>query len=437
MIKKLIAVLLVAVMACSPFVMPVFSADTTTEKYKKKISELQKQEQQYQSMLNQTKSDIKKKEEYKNTLVSQIGVLSTEISSSHEQIDKLNTSINKKQKSINKANKSITTQMEALKKRVRTIYMAGGTSDLEIILGAKDFSDFLDKFELIRTLSDYDQQLIKKIRTQLEKITEEKTALEGEKTEVQKTQKTLQSKQKKLSGVLKENENILSALYSSQNNAQAMLSNASSQEKEIQSQLSAYYKRKEAAKKAAQAVVPVPTSPINTPTPKNSTKYTPSYSGGGGSAPSFTGSGGSAASVKPSGFTWPVPGFYGVVSPFNENRGYSHKGIDISGGGIMGATVVAAASGTVIGSNNACRHNWGKSGSCGCGGGYGNYVLIAHSGGKTTLYGHLSSAAVTSGMTVSKGQTIGFVGSTGWSTGAHLHYECRIGGTPYNPMSEY
>ena len=103
----------------------------------------------------------------------------------------------------------------------------------------------------------------------------------------------------------------------------------------------------------------------------------------------------------------------------------------------MGATVVAADGGTVIESNNTCTHNWGKNGSCGCGGGYGNYVIIDHGNGKTTIYGHLSSASVSSGQTVSRGETIGYVGSTGWSTGAHLHFETRSGGVAYNPMSEF
>jgi murein DD-endopeptidase MepM/ murein hydrolase activator NlpD len=138
-----------------------------------------------------------------------------------------------------------------------------------------------------------------------------------------------------------------------------------------------------------------------------------------------------------SGFAWPVPGHYYVISSFAEDRGYSHKGVDITGGGIMGATCVAALGGTVVTSNNTCSHNWGKSGSCGCGGGYGNYVLIDHGNGKTTLYAHLSSATVSTGSQVGKGQTIGYIGSTGWSTGAHLHYECRYNGAIYDPMSEY
>lgn len=103
----------------------------------------------------------------------------------------------------------------------------------------------------------------------------------------------------------------------------------------------------------------------------------------------------------------------------------------------MGATVVAAYQGTVIASYNGCVHNWGKDGSCGCGGGYGNYVMIDHGNGKITVYGHLTNSIVSVGDTVSTGQTIGYVGSTGNSTGAHLHFECRYNGVKYNPMDEY
>ena len=104
----------------------------------------------------------------------------------------------------------------------------------------------------------------------------------------------------------------------------------------------------------------------------------------------------------------------------------------------MGADVVAAKEGVVIDSYNGCYHNWPKEyGSCGCGGGYGNYVMIAHDDGKMTVYGHLSTTMVYTGQHVYQGQVIGFVGSTGHSTGAHLHFETRLNGVKYNPMTEY
>lgn len=401
MIKKILSAILVLIMACTPLFAVVTSADTTTDAYKKKISELQAKENEYQAALDKTASDIKNKKAYSDTLVSQIEVLSKQISTYHSQISELSTSIAEKQAVINTAKKKISKQMDYLKGRVRAIYMAGETSDLDIILGAKDFSDFIDKCDMVERLSQSDKEVISTVQTQLNKVQDEKKLLVSDRADLEEAQGELQGKQDKLTALLEKNEKILSSLYGDQSDAKSKLRNLELQEKEIQGKIDAYL--------ASQ----------NT-----------SNNGGGNNTPQNI-------TVSPSGFAWPVPGYYYVISPFNENRGYSHKGIDITGGGIMGATCVAANGGTVIGSNNSCSHNWGKSGSCGCGGGYGNYVLISHPGGKTTMYGHLSSVTVSTGQSVRKGQTIGYVGSTGWSTGAHLHYETRLNGIPYNPMSEH
>lgn len=132
-------------------------------------------------------------------------------------------------------------------------------------------------------------------------------------------------------------------------------------------------------------------------------------------------------------FGWPCPGFYTLTSGFGPRWGTHHSGIDISSGGIAGASVVASMSGTVISVVTGCPHDYGKSSSCGCGGGYGNYVIVQHSDGYSTLYAHMSSVAVSSGQTVSQGQTLGYVGSTGFSTGPHLHFEVRVNGNRVDP----
>lgn len=121
-------------------------------------------------------------------------------------------------------------------------------------------------------------------------------------------------------------------------------------------------------------------------------------------------------------FCWPVVGLYTVTSPFGyRSLGY-HRGIDISGANASGSLVVAGASGTVV------EAGWST-------GGYGNYVIIDHGNGVETLYGHMldNSLMVSAGDTVTKGQAIGRVGNTGYSFGAHLHFEVRINGNRYNP----
>jgi murein DD-endopeptidase MepM/ murein hydrolase activator NlpD len=127
-------------------------------------------------------------------------------------------------------------------------------------------------------------------------------------------------------------------------------------------------------------------------------------------------SGGADATPSSAGLVWPVSG--PVTSPFGWRWGRMHEGIDIGVG--YGTPIRAAASGTVI--------------YCGWEGGYGNLVVIDHGGNLATAYGHQSSIAVGCGQQVSQGQVIGYVGSTGHSTGPHLHFEVRIGGSPVDPL---
>lgn len=142
-----------------------------------------------------------------------------------------------------------------------------------------------------------------------------------------------------------------------------------------------------------------------------------------------------APTVADSGFAWPAPGFSYISSYFGSRWGTNHNGIDIGDAGIMGGSAIASQSGIVITVNNNCTHNYAKSSSCGCGGGYGNYVVISHDGTYSTLYGHLSYASVSVGDYVNRGDVIGAIGSTGFSTGAHLHFEVRVDGSPQNPSN--
>lgn len=131
-------------------------------------------------------------------------------------------------------------------------------------------------------------------------------------------------------------------------------------------------------------------------------------------------------------WTWPAPASYTISSGFGTRWGSRHAGIDIANG-VQGTSAVAAKSGTVIKVVSGCTHNYPKHSSCGCGGGYGNYVVISHGDGTSTLYGHLASVSVSSGQSVSAGQVVGVIGSTGFSTGYHLHFEIRVNGVAVDP----
>ena len=140
-----------------------------------------------------------------------------------------------------------------------------------------------------------------------------------------------------------------------------------------------------------------------------------------------------AGRVSSSGFMWPVPGFSYISSGVGPRWGRSHNGIDIGDAGIDGAKIVASRAGIVHIGYTGCGHDYGKSGSCGCGGGYGNYVMISHDATYTTLYGHMKRIIVSEGQYVEQGEVIGYVGSTGYSTGPHLHFEVRKNGAYDDP----
>ncbi|MBD5383974.1 MAG: M23 family metallopeptidase, partial [Ruminococcaceae bacterium] len=134
---------------------------------------------------------------------------------------------------------------------------------------------------------------------------------------------------------------------------------------------------------------------------------------------------------------WPLEDHFGYITTYfgyDADLDRMHRGIDVGDAGIKGTNIYAAQSGTVTTVVTGCEHNYGRSWSCGHGGGYGNYIIIDHGGGLATLYAHCGSVNVYEGQEVSQGDVIGEVGSTGWSLGFHLHFEVRENGTPVDPF---
>ena len=128
------------------------------------------------------------------------------------------------------------------------------------------------------------------------------------------------------------------------------------------------------------------------------------------------------------GFRWPLDSNLQMITTYfgyDSWRGGNHYGIDVGNAGIGGKNIYAVQGGTVITAY----------GDSGWHGGFGNYIIIDHGGGLSTVYAHCSAVTVTVGQQVNKGDVIGYVGTTGWSTGNHLHFETRVNGTAVNPFS--
>lgn len=435
-LKRILCAMLCVCMISIPMAIPTtVSAEDSISDLEQQLQQLEQENEKYQKILDDTKSDIAEKEEYKSALVSKVQVLDEKIAVTREKISSLNDDIKEKQDAYDKGLSEVEDQFDALANRLRILYMSGNATDLEIIFGAKDFSDLIDKMELVKSLANSDKELISEIQTKLDELSTKKESLEADKKDLETQQASLKSDQDEFNKLISDNDEILKNLYASNSEAQNSLESAALQSDEIEAKISEYYAaQKAAAEQAAKA------AQSSSSSSSSSSGNSSSGSSSSGSSSSGSSSSGSSSVIVPSGsgFAWPTPGFTYLSSEWYEDREvYNHGGIDIAGAGIMGTPVVAAADGTVIASNSSCTHNWGKSYSCGCGGGYGNYVMISHAGGKMTVYGHLTSLTVSSGQSVSRGQVIGYVGSTGNSTGPHLHYECRLNGVRYNPMSEY
>lgn len=448
--KKYLSLISTILAAAIVISQSAFAFDAETNK--KEQESLKKQSEQYEKALEKTRNDISKKQAHAKALQGKINTLSKQIKLSNEKITELNKSIKEKQSIIDAKLAKIEDKMAELRTRLRVIYMAGDTSSLEIILGAKDFSDFIDKAELVQSISDYDNKLIKDLQSEISKISNEQKSMQKEKSDVEKEKKSLENQKNEINKLSEENSQLIAELQGVENATLDSIGENEENLSSLEAELKKYYEeQKKKAEKQDKEVKekdkPENNTNNNSSSDKNQSGNNTSNNSNNSSNNSSNKNPDNNSNNKPSyssgEYVWPCPGYYYLSSTYDENRGANNHGaLDIAGSGIYGAQVVAARSGTVVSSYNGCTHDYGKSESCGCGGGYGNYVVIEHADGKTSLYGHLSAVYVSYGDTVTAGQLIGLVGSTGYSSGPHLHFETKYStiwdhSQRYNPLDEY
>lgn len=372
------------------------SAATASE-LQQSINSLEAKSKELEKEIQALKGKIQDQQKLKSAIEEKIRVVQEQINLCNSEIYKINNKIAENNAEIKRLEKEIEADKYSFQKRLRAIYMSNSGSSIQILMGADNFSEYLQLTQLVSSVAARDKKLIEGLIADMKTIEEKQAENEKLLNDQLEIKNIVSQKQKELQA---ENASI-----------QSVINSISSDQSELQSQNADIEKQIKEYKKTLDSM-----------TSTNGTSFV--YDGGD--------------------FLWPVPGHYTISAGFQSNdsvhRGH-HNGIDIAGGGISGKPIIAISDGIVTKSNNSCPHNYKKYGSCGCGGGYGNYVTINHGtkDGKTYVvtYGHMSSTAVGTGTTVKKGQVIGYVGTTGWSTGYHLHFGISVNGVWRNPMNYY
>ncbi len=338
--------------------------------------------------ISETKKELTSVQNDKKLTLKDIDNLDKQIETKESEIAYLENDISTLEKNIVVAEENIKYSEEQYEKkdllrqeRLVAYYKCGDLSFWDTLLASESITDFFYRYRLLNSIIDYDNQLLTELEEQKNEIENQKAELENSKVLCEE-KKSKAEEQKLALGDVKE----VRVTY---------LAKLEKTEDLLEESIDELQKKADELTKELQKLA--------------SSSSTSKYTGGT--------------------MTWPLPGFYSITSPYGNRlhpvlKVYKmHTGVDIAGGGCNGKNVVAAADGTVI--------------TAGWISGYGYTVVIDHGGGIVTLYAHSQKLLVKKGDKVKRGQAIMLVGSTGYATGPHLHFEVRVNGKYVNPTAGY
>lgn len=374
--KKLGVAFLAAIMALMP-ICANFAFAETAEQLRTKLSEIERKKQQAESRKAQAKRDAEAANVELNSIVGRLRDLQKESDNLQRKTDVLQGKINENKAKLEQKKAEIAARHKVYKKRLRDIYINGQVNYLDVLLGAKDFSDFSSRMYLLQKIVKSDLTLIDQIKAAAAEIASRQNVLDSEMRDLTNTKRILDDKK---ASVLALRRSINKRIA----NAEQVKANSNAELDRLQ--------------ESSNAV----------------TQMLRNLESGGSSTPAQTSGGG---------FVWPCSGeitsYYGWrTHPIFGTRKY-HSGMDIAVD--TGTPIHATNNGTVVYS--------------GWLGGYGYCVMIDHGGGLVSLYGHNSGLNCSEGQHVSRGAVIAYAGSTGYSTGPHCHFEMRLHGEVTEPLN--
>lgn len=388
---------------------PAYADNQQIEDSKQKIEENKEKLSQVQSEKEKVEGKLAELNTLKSDAAAYIEKLDRELSDLGDQIENLGTQMTAKNAEIEATKAELAAaqaeeqqQYASMKLRIRYMYENGSTNVLDLLFESESLSDLLNRAEYIRKVSEYDRRKLEEFVQIREQIAAAEVRLETEYGELEAMKQQTEAKQDSVEALQADKQKELA-------NYNAKIQAANADIAQMQSDIAGI----QAAIKAEEntiAKIEAEQKRKEEEARKKAQEQGKTYE---------------TKSLGNISFTWPCPasgritsGFGGRSSP-TEGASSNHQGIDI--GAPSGAGVVAAASGSVVISTYSASA--------------GNYIMLSHGGGVYTVYMHMSSRAVSVGQTVSKGQQIGTVGSTGYSTGPHLHFGIRSGGAYINPSA--